>query len=513
MYKILIVDDKFLIRKGIIKKIKWEELGVELVGEAEDGNEALKIIETKSPDIVITDMRMPESDGITLLNKIQQKSPWIKTIVISAYDDFEYARQAIKSGSIDYILKPIDSDELNSSIKKACGIIDKNRNTQETQNNDSKVKDYIYKLINGMTMNTTKGLDFFGCVDVINDFCCVAVLRNNNIGNYTDSSAAKLEGSYGFKKIYSLGDEKENIIVFFDKPTQNIDFIQTKIERTVENYVLKDLGECKGKIIGVGKVVTCISELVASYKEAKKALCYSIIDPDSKIFRYSESKDKVQIIIPIEEYEKELIINLTCGNVEKVKKILDIEWNKILSIQNIDMDSITIHMLNLCHILLKVNTRISDDIQKIINNFNNIDYLLSYRSINEINFELYKLYELTARKYIRESGGKQSVALSVKEFININYHNDIKLDEIAKLFHVSASYLSRVFKKEIGLNINEYITELRIEKAKQILRRGDVSINKLACMIGFSNHMYFHRVFKKLTGETPKEYQVKNLSK
>ncbi|MBC7959294.1 MAG: response regulator, partial [Vallitaleaceae bacterium] len=119
MYKILIVDDNPLIRMGLMNMIQWDRFNARLCGEADNGSKAMEMVEKHQPNLVITDIKMPQKDGLYLLNEISQNYPHISTIVVSAYDEFEYAKQAICSGSLNYILKPIKAKELNDTIKKA----------------------------------------------------------------------------------------------------------------------------------------------------------------------------------------------------------------------------------------------------------------------------------------------------------------------------------------------------------------------------------------------------------
>lgn len=134
MYRILIADDNPLIRMGLVNMIRWDELPVELAGTAENGQEALRLCEEKKADILITDIKMPKKDGLYLMKELQEKYPLMQIIVVSAYDDFSYAKEAMKAGSLNYILKPVNPEELMETIKKAAAILDE-KETQDAQDN------------------------------------------------------------------------------------------------------------------------------------------------------------------------------------------------------------------------------------------------------------------------------------------------------------------------------------------------------------------------------------------
>jgi two-component system response regulator YesN len=374
MYTILIVDDKTLIRKGLIKMIHWEALGVQPAGEAENGRKAINMIKKKQPDMVITDIRMPDCDGISLLKEISAEYPDIKTIVISGYDDFEYARAAIKSGSLDYLLKPVDPKELNRAIEHACKIIERDKKLLVTERNDEPL----------------------------------------------------------YRPLLSKG--------------QNI-FTRDK---------------------------TSIPQFVN---------------------------------IPIEQFEHTLEANIVSGNPEGIQAVLSDLFDKYFPVKDMSLDSIQLAVSKLCHIIVRLDPDSSRKIQDFLNKTGSQKTLFEFGSIEKIEEVISGFYIAAAEKYREDKNVKYSTSKRIGEFIERNYASDINLSFIAEHFHLNPSYLSSLFKQETGENINECINKTRIENAKRILLAGESRISEIARLTGFSNDNYFYKVFKRVTGLTPGEYQ------
>lgn len=508
MYKVLIVDDKSLIRKGLIKSIQWENLGVELAGEAENGNKAVQIIKDNSIDIVITDVRMPETDGISLLKYIRENNPHIQTVVISGYDDFQYAQQAIKNGSLDYILKPVDDDELNASIRKACDILLKNSNLENIPDKEKRASENLYKLIHGMKVNK-EDLEYLDKIGLNRNLFCVAAERGWNGTSGISDIYHKIKNNEGFDGLYLISDKKESLIIFCAVNTQDTGIFEAKIFNTLKSKISERDTRDEKSIIGIGKAFRGLDSLEECYDTAYEAMTYSLLDEENIIIKYSDISNKKMIKASLEKYENLLLISVTSGNIKEADSILDKIFDGVSREKDISIDSIRLIISDLCHILLRLDISLSNEISDFLKKINDSHYLLSFQSFKNIKQVLYNLFNFSTRKFIDEKGGKDSLIANVKNFIDKNYFNDVGLEEIARLFHISAPYLSKIFKQEMGVNISEYLTNIRIQKSIEILREGSIDTVKLAQMVGYSDYAYFYKVFKRVTGMTPREYLSK----
>jgi two-component system response regulator YesN len=263
-------------------------------------------------------------------------------------------------------------------------------------------------------------------------------------------------------------------------------------------------------LVGIGQVSENLDELKKSYMTACEAALCCMLPGGEQITAYSQMLSKKPLNIRIDEYESELIMNVSSGNASKVTQILDGLLNKVLNNSEISMESIRQLVRNLCHILIKLNVEFEGDIHNFLNKIGIPGYFLKYESIHSLVQVVYNFYNFAVQKYLDETGGKNSVVTKVKSFIERSYSEDIGLNKLSDLFHINASYLTRIFKEEAGYSINEYIVKVRVENAKRILEAGKVNIQKLAETVGYEDSTYFFKVFKKVTGMTPREYSVKN---
>lgn len=505
MYKILVVDDMTLIRKGIIKMIDWEKLNSMFAGEAENGRKAIELIKNVNPDIIIMDMRMPEMDGTALLKYISKNSPHIQTIVISGYDDFEYAQQAIKNGSIDYILKPVNSEELNNSIKKACEVIYKN-NYYTGKN--KLACEYFYQVFHGKDLNLKELLKYLDISELKKYKVNVAVIRHRaNIAIEAEVLQNCLKQADNYKEAMTFSiNPNEIIIIKYCEYRGETDIPELSVFLDIENFLINNLKDNR-IIMGIGEMCIGFENVYNSYKTSYESLVYCILDEKNHIFNYSNTSLRNQYYINIEEYAPELLANVTSGNISGTAAIVNSLFDKIISKDNISLDCVILFVSDFCHILLKIDTNILDEIQNFLKKLRSAEYIFTFQSIENIKRVVFNLYSLKAKKYNDEQGGKVSIISNVINFIQKNYSSEIGLEEISKLYYINPSYLSKIFKQETEENISGYITKIRIEKAKVLLKTGNIKIPNIAQMTGFNDYIYFYKVFKKVTGMTPKEFK------
>jgi two-component system, response regulator YesN len=488
--------------------IKWDELNLKLIGEAEDGYKALEAIKSSKPDIVITDIRMPGCDGLQLLMTIQENYPFIQSIVISGYDDFKYAQKAMKYGSIEYILKPISPEELNNSIKKACNIINKKRKTINTDSTDKRISEFLYKVVHDLKNDDELIFDGFCDINVNTGIFCIGTIRSQLRDNDFDGLYHKVMGSRNFIKVLRIENENQFILVFCGRPETDLKLFENMAFNALDDAVSSSFPH-KGMItVGLGQPCIGIGSIRTSYISALEALSYCLLIKESVILRYSQVMDRKAKKIDVFKYENELLLYISAGNIQGLKSLFNIIINEIFEKQEISLDSIKLTFSYLYNIILKVDTELHDVIKYNLEKLNNREKFLSCFSIERMKKDLFDLYLCAAEKFAYKKHEKSATVVRIKEFIDKNYHTDIGQDEIAKRFFINASYLSKLFKQETGENFNEYITKVRVENAKKMISSDNLRISDVAQAVGYSNLEYFYKVFKKSTGMTPKEFQT-----
>lgn len=507
MIRILLVDDEPIIREGLIKRIRWDELGVELAGEAGDGEEAMKMIREKHPDIVITDIQMPDSDGIRLLKKIHDEAVKVQCIVISGYDEFEYARHAFRYGCNDYILKPIDEVELNSAIKKVCDIIGSQKQSEQEDISQS-----IYKLIHGAEDNWNTAPLCFDTIYLDKDTLFAVALWMSGELFQVQSEMEKQKSLGSFKDYFLIQGENIHAIIIVASENNELNMAENKVHRMFGKIMDQYPETFKHTAIGIGKPCKGLENLKDSYKSALESLSYMLLEPGTGIFTYSYAAAKKNVLISLEQYESQLYANLISGNQEGVKGLLQDIFNKTLSNRDISINSITLLLARLCHILLKVDSGLSAEIQEFLKKITDYNYIIGLQSVPNMERMIENLFVLTSQKYMYMKGGKEALVQKVINYVHNYFNEDIRLESIAAIFHVSEPYLSKTFKQVSGQNLNEFITTVRIEEAKKILLEGRVNIQDITSLVGFTDSVYFYKVFKKVTGMTPKEYKKRQLT-
>lgn len=393
MLKLLIADDEPKIRRGLRNVFNWDEFGIEIVGEAEDGEIALDMVKKFKPNIILVDICMPFLNGLEFINQINNILKDSIIIIITGYDEFSYAQQAIKLHVFDYLLKPIERDQLKSIIIKAKNKLENNKysnweDQQVKKNFLTMKKNFINEWLNDNLSNTNikEQLGYFGL-----EF-------DNNIGIILVKVIDKVAKN-------EVLNELDNKLLFF--AIENI--ILELLKNTTNNTILED---DDGNIIAITKITNIIEWN----------------DIDIKIVEY------------VDKYLKKTII--ACK-----KEALD-----------------------------------------------------GYKSIP-------KIYKQLLNESERKSNCTPLVLLA-KNFIDSNYYNEsISLQSISDKLNVSTAYLSKLLKKEEGISFIDYLTQIRIKKALQLMKDPKLKIYEIAEKVGYNDQHYFSTAFKRVIGMSPIEYR------
>lgn len=526
MFKLLIIDDEFITRKGIINNIDYSDYNIHEIEEADDGVNALKTAREFQPDIVISDIKMPRMDGVTLAFELKKILPNCRIIFMSAYTELDYYRNAIKLNAVSYIEKPIDLEELKQSIQNAVDDL-----MQYTQyENISKQVDELIK--------TNE--------EVLKSQLSTMMIENNcNISQVIEKASEldlQLDSRHYYMTViikqyiedrldpYDQGVSKQRITAILERflrPLQinyvmhfkgNIAIITLIVERQhrlVLNYdkleivfceIYNDLSDICQPAISLGKTVTGINEIYDSYISA-------VITLERLFFKNGMSLNHYESIKEQENMEMD--------------NSLFIQFNEYLETSNkIDCILLIKHMTEEIreysntpkNIVIDIYARLFTIINQYLHNMNDLD-----DSSNDIHFnDITKMITLDALEsymidninhyflLLQEQNEAGSMAGRVKKIIHDNYgDSDLSLEVISSQLNVSKNYLSAVFKKEIGMTINKYITKYRVEKSKTRLRDTSYRIDVIANLSGYDDSDYFSKVFKKYVLCTPREYRKK----
>ena len=532
LYKVMIVDDEEEVRVGIIKKINWEENGFILVGDAENGNDALEKAEKIHPDIIITDISMPFMDGLELGKRLLEIMPSTKIIIFSGADDFEYAHKAIKINVIEYMLKPVNSIELTEVLRKVKSKLDFEYN--EKRNVELLKKYYIESLpvireqflvgvIEGRISkkqwqeeHIKLGLDF------IKNNILVALIHLDDISSLKNSeNPLKEERTLLNLSIKNFVDENMgNYCKYISFIYSDMVVIISSIDKKEDVIsVIKGANEiCTGfkrvmDIIissGIGHIYKDFSKIRLSYKSAKDALGYRLVLGAGKAIYIDDVEPDNSIHLEFEEEEERLMLNaIKVSQEEEIIEIIDSIFKKIEQ-SVLPVNEYRIYLMEISISLLKLAQTYKLNINEIFGeDFNCYSYLETFTSLEEMK----KWFKNTGKK-INNSIKSQRINSSkllieeAKSYISKNYSDcELSVEKLCSNLHVSPTYFSTIFKREMGTSFVNYLTSVRLEEAINLLNTTDDKTYIIATKVGYSQANYFSYVFKKSFGVSPSKYR------
>ncbi|ERI94586.1 response regulator receiver domain protein [Clostridiales bacterium oral taxon 876 str. F0540] len=538
-YKLLIVDDEIEVRKGIINKVNWEKLGFEIVAEGENGQEALELFEKTLPDVVLTDIKMPFMDGLELSRRIKEKYPTTKIIVMTGFDEFEYAHKAIKLNVSEYLLRPISSEEITNILLKVKGQIDKEIAEKE---NVEALKEHYKKSIPVLREKflislITSGLDRKEIEQNSNNYdinlngnefmvSVISIDKKKKESNESGSDNEVLLREKGLLKFavlnttqeivdkYNLGTvflKDENIIILTVHGDKENEVIADKTFSAIEE--LKQVLEKFLKVtvtVGVGNVVKDVVLLRNSYENAVAALDYRIFMGKNKII-WIEDIEPVSVnkIVFDETKERTLTSGIKVGTKEEITSTIDKLFEDIID-SKASFKDYQIYIMEMLTTILKAARDSSVDIDEIFGVDHNLFVeLYSLSGIEEAK-GWFKDISVRIMNFIVKDRQDtyQHLVKKAKDYIKESYGNsDININEVCNYLHLSTTYFSFIFKKETKTTFVNYLTQVRMDAAKELLRTTNLKAFEIAEKVGYSEPNYFSYSFKKKFGVSPSEFR------
>ncbi|GKX31988.1 DNA-binding response regulator [Vallitalea longa] len=491
--KIMIVDDEYLLRQGIIHMLEWEKYGFKVVGEATNATQTLELIEKIHPHIILCDIVMPNIDGIELSKIIKKRYPNIEIVILSGYDNFEYVKTAFKHGVADYVLKPtLTANQLldiliplqKKFVKPVCPVEEKNSMDEQLLKmlEDKVIDEHILNDCFNKSEFTIIGYQQLKSDSVDNN------LVNDKIKQIFSNFFCIYIGKSQDIHIFIINHDKEDINEINDKWDLLTNSLKPEII-TVFLMKIEEIGSYASLLIAYDEIKNLSQYHFYGYEQSHISISFKTyktrnkIKFDTKQFMQLASSEPVNAL----EYLEDYLEKLTFQNGLKGSEIKAIVQNVIYNLFNI--------------ILINEEKYEEVNTKKIIF-FNNISNATTLEDIIE--------YFNDIKKYIEsliEVGTTDKMMKQILDYININYEKQINLQEIANEFHISYSYLSAYFNNNYKESFNDYLNRVRIQKAKEFLVNPSIQISYVSELVGYSSPNYFTKVFKKLTGYTPTTYR------
>lgn len=515
MLKAIIVDDEIMTRDILRNYIPWQELGIAGLKEAEDGVDALELTSEWEPDIVLTDIKMPRIDGIELATHIKQRYPNCKIIFLSGYSDKEYMKSAIKLKAVNYVEKPIDLEEITQVLKSAILECLQEKKEKDVSNRylmeeltldlTSSTIDFesIYSKIKELNLDFPENGNYLTIIvrpifqDIENEGEKAAYIKqiveefNRSFENFTHRYISGLKGDDCILAHFSLN------------PHLEIYKITTALGNFIKETNNHFNGSCKC-LVSIGQNVSGLCNIFISYQCAVITLQKQFFSSYNNIARYSEDNSPAYTFddnnfLLITEYIK---VGKKDEAISLIKKIS----NEIRMYKNTQPDYIKNIFFKIVLIISRAaedrNISLLRDECKFILNSVSTAYTLS-----EIEENIVELIS----SVIAEMQGKSEnadVIAKITHYIHDYFHDEnLSINTLADKLYLTPTYICTLFKKATGKTINQYITEVRIEKAKDYLKGSDIKLYDIAQRVGFTDGKYFSKVFSKLVGIKPKEYR------
>lgn len=544
MVKVYLVEDEIIIRQSIKNSIDWEKEGYEFVGDASDGELALPVILKEKPDILITDIRMPFMDGLELSRMVKAELPDIKIVILSGYDDFEYAKQAIKIGVAEYLLKPVSSAVLLEHLSEIAEKVRDEREDlalkkvyyQEMQENEELIKmKFLGELISGklsLADAMEKGKRFH--MNLSGPFYRIILFK------FIQEDHVQAEQSEALAEAYeAVGNYVDGLkdAFRFQRGVEGWAFLLTSVEEDMEAQTERFIEGLKEVIApfealtwfgGIGSEAARLRELRYSFREADKAFAGRFVQEPNQIisveqlnYEQLDNEFDTNIFGEINQFNQIITRFLSSGSREEVEsfvgalftEISEDHFRSLMIRQYIIMD-IYATVLAFCKKLRKDTGADGEAAGQMESLRENEEILkravLTAESVDDIKDYIGTLLDHVIELRNTLSGRRYSdIIRTARKRIEQDYMSeDISLNTVAAEVCMSPSYFSSVFSKEMGKTFIEYLTEVRMEKAKQYLVCSSMKTSEISYEVGYKDPHYFSYIFKKTQGCTPKEYRA-----
>lgn len=529
-YTILLVDDETAVREGIRTRTPWERYNFCVVGEAGNGIEALELIEELHPDVVVTDIRMPYMDGIELIQKIRVSHPTTTLVILSGYDEFTYAQQAMRYDVSEYVLKPVSVEDLCNLLKRLGKhldeeikrIQDQDRLNQAYQQALPLIREkFLVSLLTAVHPSSDAALTAKAAeygFNLSKDEFLVAVIETDHVMEDPLQSMAMFEIVEQVLKKDEGGllfQFENQIVIIFSSHSHGQDHYDSVFRKQTYRRAEQLLAYLQKysfqAVLGMGNLVHSPSAIKMSYSQALTALNYSSCYPEQSLLFISDLEK-----LPIEEHQQQLeelkanvLVAVKLGSEEQVTEAL----NQLLGEQ---LASLSLHQMQA--LLLELAFVLQD----LTHAYGHTLFSMAEEEGRNLFSELSTLSTLgKAKRYFtrlclavrlliagqREQSHIQFIgqakSLIAKHFTEPGFG----LEEICEMIGVSPSYFSSTFKKEVGSSFVQYLTGLRMDRAKELLTKTEGKTYEIAQSVGFAEPNYFSFCFKRHVGLSPSQFR------
>jgi two-component system, response regulator YesN len=508
MYKLLLIDDKLNVVEGIRRFGNWAERGVEVVGVAANGQDALRLVVETRPDVALTDINMPLLDGLGFIEEALKIAPALKIIVLSGYDQFDYARRALQLGVLDYLLKPVKIDQIVAAVEKACLKLDSERQSsteldvlRRRQRLGERRQEILALLQNApgwserLLQLSPAELAEMG-LQINPSGYRIAVFQPATDGYRTADALLELMGETGF--VLPDANGKTGVIMVSGDRTEP---------------VLQKLQELQpDAFIAVSGLCQPLNDLTVAYAQALNALSRGFFVDESEdgqlVWAEKLPPAPSQTNYP-SRLEREILVSVKAGAESQTGQLAH-GFYEALAKTTRDAGYCRAASLELLAVAVRTLHEAGVEVEPAVNYAARIEACQKLSELRELITHVLMGY---AQQVSEQHGGKHKTPVErATEFIRANLHREISLDDVASHLSFTSGYLAHIFKKATGQTVVEYIYRLKMERAAELLCDPDAKIASIAGALGYGDRRYFSELFRRHFNCTPSQYREKYLA-
>jgi two-component system response regulator YesN len=519
-YKVFFVEDEIVTREGIRDNVDWAAHGFEFCGEATDGEMALPLLRTARPDVLITDIKMPFMDGLQLSKIVRERMPWVKIVILSGHDEFEYAQQAINLGVTEYLLKPVTVQNLHQVLQKLAAQLEQERKEQENirhlreqiEENRAILRERLLLKVMVGALSSTEAIEkgqLLG-LDLSARYYLVVILKTEledrseqfDYDEYQQVQRVVAGLVEDMPDVFLLRKDWEELVLLMKGNAP--EFLEEERERLLER-INQEVKRTRYRLtIGSGTPKKRIAELHQSFVEALVNIQRAANEKNNRLINAVDKADLLKV-------DRAAVENFLRRG---AKEDFDSFFNTyIRPLGETALTSYLIKNYIFVDVVLATVKLVNDlggDIDQVVPELESIETTLaSIKTIEQLREQVYRI--LTSTLAFRDrhtSSHYMGTIQQAKDYIERHYMEpEMSLNEVAAHVNLSPSHFSVIFSKEASQTFKEYLTELRIKKAKEYLRTTALRSADIAYQVGYSDPHYFSHVFRKVTGLSPNEFR------
>ncbi|PYI51030.1 response regulator transcription factor [Paenibacillus flagellatus] len=532
MYSLLIVDDEKWVRQGLRTTVDWASEGIEVIGEAADGAQALELMRERTPDIVLTDVKMPELDGLALMEEIRSRGWACQVVVISGYDDFHFARQAIKCGAVDYILKPIQETNLVDVIRRCADRLDtRSRQMSQMSSLHLSLRESVPLAKQRHLEMLLTGERTYGASLLAEKWQALRIPltpeRIRVVAAWVHDWGEKGRTDEDKRAIaYALGNMAEEIASRTGSAVAcpvrgreaQLAVLYSGRHGSGAKAPFAELIDFAARYLGVGVTLGVSGErdavsLPASFEEAVEASLTAFYEGFGAVYecRASVAPEPSPASLPAEpggSWFNRVLHAMKLGDEPAIRACIE-EWLDPLRDRKPDTPP---------HVMYRTVSRTLESLAAHWGQHTNLDekadrpedesppVRMPVCTIEELRGRLPELLLRCARE-AGPGGGRSRIVQLALAYIHQHYAEPLSMNDVAEAHHVNASYFSSLFHEEVGETFSKYVMRLRMEKAKRFLKESTMKVYEVAYKVGYNDYRHFAKTFKDAVGVTPAQFR------